>query len=88
MQHFKAPRQIPALSSVGDMGDKSLLTTQPVSPVQSQRGGGWRPAPKKAQSSKHQEQCATPCCPCPQGWHVWVTGEHGSGMTLASRRSL
>lgn len=71
----------PALSSVGDMGDKSLLIIQPVGLVQSQRGDGQRAAPKKASTSNHQQQRITPCCP----GHIQLVGEHGSGMTLIPR---
>lgn len=88
MQHFKVASQTPAPSSVEDLGDKSLLTTQPTGPVQSQRGDGWRAAPKKARASNQQKPRVTPCCPCSWGWHVRVMSEHGSGMTLVPRESL
>lgn len=87
MQNFKVTSQTPALSNVGDTSDKLLLTTQPVSLVQSWRGNGWRAAPKKAGASSRQERCVTPCCPHPWGWHVQAMGKHGSGMTLVPRES-
>jgi len=50
-KHFKEASQTLALSNAGDTGDKSLLTTPPISLVQSWRGDGWRTAPRKARSS-------------------------------------